>query len=601
MKTLNNDSMKSISTFPFLSQEPQIAEAQPPQPPPQSTQLPQDLASGSPLYNENWRNPNLNSQPSSLVRVGAHPPRMQANTGIDLRSLMDLFAGLITEARWGEMKELYEVWIRSLDARGKPNKPDVNLYNQYLRANLELHANAGDMLDLVGKMEGYGIKPNTASYKLVLKAMIYANEIAVAGDLLERMIEIGKEVEDCSPDEESFDMVILAMFKKYQIYSALKFIDLTLKSGYMLSMNVFDMCIHHCTESNKLEDLTLIMEKCKNMVQNKALLPIWNKCIDLMNAAVQSDNNKLAYYALEYMSRHIVKQEKVREGTHPLPVDEGLIVSLLGTAGRTYSLSLLDGSWLFLKRSLRGKKIPNPDTYIAKIYAYASLGNLPKAFGALKEFEEAYGGMENAEDLLSPFTTLHPLVLAVSKNGFTTLDDVYFQLETLHTADDPYKSIAALNCVIVGCANTWDVDRTYQTFNAIDSEFGLTPNIHSYNGLISAFGKLRKRDEAVKIFEHFKSLGVKPDALTYSLLVDSHLLERDQKSALLTIEEMISEGFKPTKEMLKKVRRRCTREMDNQSDSLVTKLEKQFQIRVGSEFRRSMLFKLEFTVEDQSY
>lgn len=69
---------------------------------------------------------------------------------------------------------------------------------------------------------------------------------------------------------------------------------------------------------------------------------------------------------------------------------------------------------------------------------------------------------------------------------------VYYQLENLSQADPPYKSVAALNCVILGCANIWDIDRAYQTFAAIESSFGLVPDIHSYNALIYAFAKLGK-------------------------------------------------------------------------------------------------------------
>lgn len=69
---------------------------------------------------------------------------------------------------------------------------------------------------------------------------------------------------------------------------------------------------------------------------------------------------------------------------------------------------------------------------------------------------------------------------------------MYFQLENLSRADPPYKSVAALNCIILGCANIWDLDRAYQTFEAIGSSFGLNPDIHSYNALMKAFGKLKK-------------------------------------------------------------------------------------------------------------
>lgn len=78
-------------------------------------------------------------------------------------------------------------------------------------------------------------------------------------------------------------------------------------------------------------------------------------------------------------------------------------------------------------------------------------------------------------------------------NGiFEVFSQVYYQLENLSQGNPPYKSVAALNCVILGCANTWDVDRAYQTFNAIDASFGLTPDVNSYNSLICAFGKLGK-------------------------------------------------------------------------------------------------------------
>lgn len=85
------------------------------------------------------------------------------------------------------MKQLFEFWVRSLDKNGKPNKPDVNLYNHYLRANLMMGAAAGDMLDLVALMDDFSVAPNTASYNLVLKAMHQARETEAAQKLLERL------------------------------------------------------------------------------------------------------------------------------------------------------------------------------------------------------------------------------------------------------------------------------------------------------------------------------------------------------------------------------------------------------------------------------
>ncbi|XP_027360241.1 pentatricopeptide repeat-containing protein At1g26460, mitochondrial isoform X2 [Abrus precatorius] len=409
-----------------------------------------------------------------------------------------------------------------------------------------------------------------------------------------RMLETGKE---SLPDDESYDLVIGMLFNTYEIDAAFKYIDLTLKSGYMLSMKVFMDSVKSCVNKGRLDTLVTIIERCRTTDQNKALCPSWNSCNFITEIAIQEDNSKLAFYGLEFMARWIVKGERARPPIL-LSVDEGLVLSAILTAGRTYDSELLGAAWAVLIRSLRKKKAPNPESYLGKIHALASLGNLQKAFGTLNEYESAYGDAgQEAEELFCPFTSLHPLVVACSKKGFETLDNVYFQLENLNRGENPYKSVAALNCVILGCANVWDLDRAYQTFESIGSTFGLTPDIHSYNGLMYAFGKLKKTHEASRVFEHLVSLGLKPNAKSYSLLVDAHLINRDVKSALAVINDMTAAGFEPSKETLKKVRRRCLREMDYESDDRVESLARSLNYRLGSEGRRDMLFNLDYSME----
>ncbi|KAL4574323.1 hypothetical protein LXL04_021152 [Taraxacum kok-saghyz] len=602
-KTINP---KFITSYAFLSQEAQLAE-QPPSPPRVSTSpLPPNPATGSPLYNENWRNPipNISSSTSpSLIPLGfsqQHPSsRIEAlSQTLDGDAIMNVFADWMTSQRWSDIKQLFEFWIRSLDNNGKPNKPDVSLYNHYLRANLMMGASAGELMDFVAQMEDYKISPNTASFNLVLKAMYQAKEFDAAVKLIDRMIQTGTESKTALPDDESYHLVVRLLLSRNQIDSALKYIDLTLKSGYMLSLEVFTECVSTCINTGRLDTLVSIIERCKKMDQNKALCPPWNLCTYIIDIAMQSDNSELAYYALEFMARWIARGENARPPVL-LSVDEGLVVNALSTAGRNYHSKLLDATWAVLKRSLRQKKVPSPESYLAKIYAYSSLGNLPKAFSTLHEFEISYkdSQKEDESDMFSPFTALYPLVVACSKNGFTTLDTVYYQLENLSRADPPFKSVAALNCVILGCANIWDVDRAYQTFSAMESSFELTPDIHSYNALLTAFGKLQKRDEAVRVFEHLVSLGVKPNAKTYALLIDAHLIKRDLNAAISTVNDMVAVGFEPTKETLKKIRRRCVREMDHESNNKVDVFAKDFKIRMGTENRRDLLFNLEFSTE----
>ncbi|KAI3953748.1 hypothetical protein MKW98_017572 [Papaver atlanticum] len=603
IKTLNPNSFRTISTFKYLCQEPQIAE---PLVPSSSspTPLPPNPSSGSPLYQQdNWRTANSKPNPGLFgpslpvlgTLQGGPSAKLQAySQTLDGTQLLDVFAEWITSQRWKDMIQLFEFWVQCLDSDGKFNKPDVNLYNHYLRANLMANASPGDLLDLVAKMDDYKVLPNTASFNIVLTAMHQAREAKAADKLLQRMLQTGEE---SMPDDESYKLVTEMLFSVNQTDDALKYIDMTLSSGNMVSPNVFTECVRSCVRLGRLDTLASIIERCKKMDQNKALCPQWDMCNLIVDAALQEDNSKLAFYGLEFLARWVTRGEAARPPVY-LSVDEGLVMPALGTASRTFDRTLIDASWAVLRRSLRNNRAPSAESYLGKISAYSSLGNLQRAFATLHEFESVYGGDSNteaAENLFSPFTSLSPLVMACSKGGFETLDSVYFQLENLSRAERPYKSVAALNCVILGCANIWDLDRAYQTFESISGSFGLTPDIHSYNALMCAFGKLKKTPEASSVFEHLIGLGVKPNATSYTMLANAHLINRDPKAAVSVVDEMVNAGLVPSKQLLKDIRRRCVREFDNESNDQVEAFAKKFGIRMGPESRQNMLFNLSYS------
>lgn len=188
---------KSISTFVHLHRESQLVEPPSPQaiPPPSP-------ATGNPLYKENLRSPISSASPPisvaqlpfsfGFLRLNSTLEMQSLAQTLDAKSLMDRVADWMTSQRWAEVKELFEFWIRCLDNSGKPNKPDLILYNHYLRANLMLGTSAGELLNLVAQMDDYGISPNTASFNLALKAMQQAGEAFAAEKLIERSDFLGK-------------------------------------------------------------------------------------------------------------------------------------------------------------------------------------------------------------------------------------------------------------------------------------------------------------------------------------------------------------------------------------------------------------------------
>lgn len=71
------------------------------------------------------------------------------------------------------------------------------------------------------------------------------------------------------------------------------------------------------------------------------------------------------------------------------------------------------------------------------------------------------------------------------------------------------------------------------------ARYGMSNKEHSLISLII----LWQTQEASKVFEHLVSLGLKPNAKSYSLLIEAHLINRDVKSALAVIDDMVSTLF----------------------------------------------------------
>jgi hypothetical protein len=74
------------------------------------------------------------------------------------------------------------------------------------------------------------------------------------------MLQSGNEA---LPDDESYDLVIGMLFSTDQIDAAFKYIDLTLKNGNVLSMNLFMNCVRSCVKQGRLDTLVAIIEKCR--------------------------------------------------------------------------------------------------------------------------------------------------------------------------------------------------------------------------------------------------------------------------------------------------------------------------------------------------
>jgi len=65
------------------------------------------------------------------------------------------------------------------------------------------------------------------------------------------------------PDDESYNLVVGLLIRQNLFDSALKYLDMMLKSGHTLSLTIFTDYVRACMRSGRLDTLASIIEKCK--------------------------------------------------------------------------------------------------------------------------------------------------------------------------------------------------------------------------------------------------------------------------------------------------------------------------------------------------
>jgi hypothetical protein len=95
------------------------------------------------------------------------------------------------------------------------------------------------------------------------------------------------------------------------------------------------------------------------------------------------------------------------------------------------------------------------------------------------------------------------------------------------------------------------VDRAVETFQSIESIFGLTQDTQSYNALLLAALKARQPAAVRQIEQRMAQAGLKPDRETYRVLCTGSLKDNDEAGALAVLErakadKMVSGGLYAT-------------------------------------------------------
>eukprot|EP00271_Cylindrocystis_brebissonii_P006199 TRINITY_DN18869_c0_g1_i1.p1 TRINITY_DN18869_c0_g1~~TRINITY_DN18869_c0_g1_i1.p1 ORF type:complete len:861 (+),score=167.34 TRINITY_DN18869_c0_g1_i1:118-2700(+) len=459
-------------------------------------------------------------------------------------------SSLHARGEWRLSKEVFHAWVAI-----PGNEPAVITFNFLLNAMFKLSEPVDNLLRVLEKIVAKKLQPNLLTYNAVLRAAFHERNSYVAEQILRRMEEGGDTV---APDADSYNLVVTLCALDRRIAPALSIMQTMLKGGFMPSPSTYNQVLLACAKLRRSRDVIVILRE----LQIKSLAPIPSTLWELLGAAIEAEDAECCHRVLEMSANR------------KLDTDKGSLLYSLNLAARAANPQLAEQAWAILMTGASPLP-PPPPFHLARIHCYSAAGDLESAFRCVRELEDSLnssssrGRGHNKEvetpaakaEVLSPFTSLRPLMLALSR-GVGVLDNAYYKLADMHAGGE-VVSLAAINCVIAGCASVHDTERAQQTFEEIGRTFSLQPDVHSYTALMDAYGKERQADKAEALLEEMKERGLLPTAHTYQVLIQGHIINFDARKAHERLENMVAEqarlGVHPPRELLVNLLRRSQR------------------------------------------
>ncbi|KAK3211109.1 hypothetical protein Dsin_015815, partial [Dipteronia sinensis] len=88
-----------------------------------------------------------------------------------------------------------------------------------------------------------------------------------------------------------------------------------------------------------------------------------------------------------------------------------------------------------------------------------------------------------------------------------------------------------------------NLEEAKQLFEGMEKR-GVRPNIVTYNVLIDVYGKKRKLEEAKLLFKEMKNIGVRPDTIAYNTLIYEYRKKENLEETKRLFEEREKKGVR---------------------------------------------------------
>ncbi|KAI0312343.1 hypothetical protein OF83DRAFT_1146592 [Amylostereum chailletii] len=436
----------------------------------------------------------------------------------------------------------YTALVLSIMANMKKEgiSPDLLTYNTALEPFAH-HGMSDEALSLFDDMKALDIPPDTQTFNLLLKALRF-EDVHSSWQMVNMMKEFGVEPNAATYEvlvrryklSDNFEMGLKLLFEMEQLEIAPSLrtvqdvIALAIRKGHArLALELAEN--YEASSIRRLDDVT------------------WIKCLTAATGTLYAEGVLRLW-------------EKVVHSLKVIP-DEGVCMEALHTAGR-HGLPELAMDVL---TTLRKMEVPLKEYHFAPIVeAFCQKGSLKEAFAILCTIRE-HGIIPNAE-------TSHPIFLYIRKNE-DALDEAWSALEALHE-EGRQLDITAINVIVQASVSQGDLQRAIGTYQ-LCSELGLSPNVDTFNFLLSGAIGAQHRELGDRIVSDMKQANVCADGQTYERLVILCLTGETYEDAFFFLEEMKANQFVPPLSIYEAIIRRCVVDRDSRYKVAVEELQEQ--------------------------
>ena len=222
--------------------------------------------------------------------------------------------------------------------------------------------------------------------------------------------------------------------------------------------------------------------------------------------------------------------------------DEGLLFSVLNVAARWGRPDLATKALDVLPDLL----IRPQETHLVPLLeAYVTAGQVPEAVKVISSIRAA--------GMIPTALAAEPIVFALSSADL--IDQAFYALQDMRESGQSID-VVALNAVIEASVRLGDLQRVRATQGAA-VELGVTPNIDTFNIVLSGCVKAEHRALGDTVFAEMNEHSISPDMTTYRRMIMLCLTQSTYEDAFYYLEKMKADDIKPPHTVYQALLRKC--------------------------------------------